>query len=311
MTAGAATHVTVITVDEPAEVAVGADFVLTVMVSCPAGCDLSSIPIEITAPDGARTTVEPGVGDTDVAAARRIALKAPLRAGEQIWLLSCAARKAGGWHHEASQLRVPVRIQPHETSLAVWAIPSPVITGRPFAIKVGAKSAAGCNLAGVPIAVRDEAGKVLASDVLGEKPWPGTSALYWVELALIAPAEAGMFSWSVEFAAAGLALPHHGASSRFCIAIVDPPQHKLTVKVVERETAIPVENAHVRLGAYRAATGSTGIAELMLPKGPYSLNVWKPGYEVPPTPIALDADLALEIAVAAIPEENPDDAWRM
>jgi len=311
MTAGAATHATAIAVDEPTEVAVGADFVLTVLVSCPAGCDLSGVPIEVTMPDGATTMVEPAAGDADSAAKRHIALRAPLQVGEHIWRLSCAAHESGGRHHDAGLLRVSVRTRPHETSLAVWSIPSPVVTGQPFTIKVGAKSAAECKLMDMRIAVCDEAGAVLASDVLGEKPWPGTSALYWSELTLVAPAEAGMFSWSVRFDATDLALPHHGASSRFSIAIVRPPEHRLTVKVVEQKTATPIENAQVRLGAYRVATGASGFAELMLPKGCYDLDVWKSGYEAPTTTIAIDADLAVEVVIAAVPEENPVAAWLM
>jgi hypothetical protein len=321
MTAGAAVHAIVIAVEEPAEVAVGAEFVLTVLVSCPAGCDLSGIPIEVVARDNATATVPPPYppppagegreGAADNAAARRIALKAPLRVGEHVWRLSCAAHESNGWDHGASLLRVPVRIRPHDTSLAVWAIPLPVVAGRPFGIKVGAKSAADCDLTGRHIAVCDAAGAVLASGVLGDTSWPGTSALYWTELTLIAPAEAGMFSWSVEFAAADLALPHQGSSSRFSIAIVDPPEHRLTIKVVEQETASPVENAQVRVGAYRAATGGSGFAELMVPKGSYDLNVWKSGYEVPTAPIVVDADLAVEVAIAPMPEENPDAAWQM
>ena len=321
MTAGAAAHATVITVEDVAEVAVGAEFVLTVRVSCLAGCDLSGIPIEVMAPDNATATVptphppphagEGREGVAEIAAARRIALKAPLRVGEHVWCLSCAAHKSSGWHHDASLLRVPVRVRPHETSLAVWAIPSPVVTSRPFAIKVGAKSAAGCDLTGMPIAVRDPAGVMLAGGVLGDTPWPGTSSLYWTELPLIAPAEAGMFSWSVELAAADLALPHQGSSSRFSIAIVDPPEHRLTIKVVAQETASPVENAHVRLGAYRATTDGSGFAQLMVPKGAYDLNVWKSGYDAPTASIVIDADRTVEIAMAPMPEENPDAAWQM
>jgi len=311
MTAGAATHVTVISVDEPAEVAVGSDLLLTVLVSCPAGCDLSGVAVEVTAPNGATTTIEPAAGDADIAVVRHFALTAPLQVGEHMWRLSCAAHESSGSHHDASLVRVPIRTRPHETSLAVWAIPSPVVTGQPFAIKVGAKSAAGCKLTGMPIAVCDEVGAVLASDLLGEKPWPGTGALYWTELELVAPAEAGMFSWSVKFGAADLAVPHRDASSRFSIAIVQPPEHRLTVKVIEQKTATPIENAQVRLGAYRAVTGASGLAELMLPKGSYDLDVWKSGYEAPTTPVMVDADLAVEIAITALPEENPDAAWLM
>jgi len=321
MTAGTATHAIVIAVEEPAEVAVGAEFVLTILVSCPGGCDLSGIPIEVAGPDNTTATVPPscaplhaGEGREGVvvtAAAGCIALKAPLRVGEHVWRLSCAAHERDGWHHGPSLLRVPVRIRPHETSLAVWAIPSPVVTGRPFTVRVGAKSAAGCDLTGMPIAVRDATAAVLASGVLGDTPWPDTSSLYWTELTLMAPAEAGMFSWSVEFAAADVTLPHQGSSSRFSIVIIDPPEHRLTIKVVDQETASPVENAQVRLGAYRAATADSGLAELMLPKGSYDLTVWKSGYEAPTTAIKVDADLAVEVAITPLPEENPDAAWQM
>jgi hypothetical protein len=91
----------------------------------------------------------------------------------------------------------------------------------------------------------------------------------------------------------------------------DPPEHRLTIKVVAQETASPVENAQVRLGAYRAATDGSGLAQLMVPKGAYDLNVWKSGYDAPTASIVIDADLAVEIAIAPIPEENPDAVWQM
>jgi hypothetical protein len=314
MTARATEHAIAIEINGPAEVAVGSDFVLTVSVSCPAGCDLSAAPIEITAPDGTKVMHKPAAadaGDAGTAASPEIAVKAPHQVGEHTWRLACAGLESNGAHHDAAVRPVSVRTRPHETSLAVWAIPSPVVTGQPFTIKVGAKSTTGCDLKGQRIAVCNEAGDVLAGGALGDTPWPGTSALYWTELALAAPAEAGMFSWSVKFDAAALALPHHGASSCFSIAIVSPPEHRLTVRVVERETATPIENAQVRLGAYRAATGDTGRAELMMPKGSYDLDVWKSGYEAPTTTVAIDADVTVEVAVAALPEENPDAVWQM
>jgi hypothetical protein len=302
-------HAIAIEVDAPADVAVAADFVLRVNLSCPAGCELSRVPIDVTTPDGA--AAPEAAGDDGIGTPRDIALKAPPRPGDHVWRIACGPHESGGAHHDAAARPVSVRIRPHETSLAVWAIPSPVVTGQAFAIKVGAKSTTGCDLKGQLIAVCDERGTVLAQGALGDTPWPGTSALYWTELALVAPAAAGMFAWSVRFDATALALPHHGASSSFSIAIVSPPEHRLTVKVVERETATPIENAQVRLGAYRAATGEAGVAELMMPKGSFDLDVWKSGYEAPTTTVAIDADVTVEVAVAALPEENPDAAWQM
>ena len=311
MTAQGGGHGVVIEVDEPAEVAVGADFVLAVRVSCPAGCDLSGLPVEVTTPDGAAIAATAVAGDHGVGEARSVALRAPLAAGEHVWRIACAAQASDRGEHAAAELALPIRVRPHETSLAVWAIPSPVVTGQCFAIKVGARSTTGCTLSGQAIAVCDEAGEVLARGVLGDTPWLGTSALYWTELGLAAPAKAGMFSWAVRFDAAALALAHNGTSSRFSIAIVDPPQHRLSVKVVARETAMPIEAAQVRLGPYRAATDHTGLAEIMMPKGSFDLAVWKSGYEAPDTAVVIEADVRIEVAIAAAPEEDLDATWQM
>jgi len=305
----------------PPEAAAGTDIVVKIRLACPAGCDLSGVPVIATAPDGTAVSIahqgrdeggderrDDGRDGGDI---RSIALTAPRQVGEHVWHLAVAAHEVAGVRHAAGALDLTVTTRPHETSLAVWAIPSPVVTGRRFALKVGAKSSAGCELHGQAIEIRDERGVAMASGSLGATPWPGTSALYWTELELPAPAEPGMFSWSVKFDPAELALPHEAASSRFCIAIVRPPEHRLTVKVVEQATAAPIQDALVRLGAYRAATGQSGLAEIMMPKGTFDLNVWKPGYAAPVRSVAIDADVTVEIEVAALPEENPDAAWQM
>jgi hypothetical protein len=296
----------------PAEVAAGADTIVKVKLACPAGCDLSGVPVMVTAPDGATMSIANNTLPIDDGAdIRSIALTAPRQLGDHTWRLATAAQEVAGVSHAAGTLDIAVRTRPRETSLAVWSIPSPVVTGRRFSLKVGAKSSAGCTLHGHRIEVRDERGIVIAGGSLGETPWLGTSALYWTELELDAPAAPGMFSWSVKFDPADLALPHDGASSSFTIAIVRPPEHRLTVKVKQQATAAPIQDALVRLGAFCAATDESGLAEIMMPKGTYDLNVWKAGYEAPARAVAIDADVTVEIEVAALPEENPDAAWQM
>ena len=65
-------------------------------------------------------------------------------------------------------------------------------------------------------------------------PWPGTSALYWTEVEVMAPDQEGMFWYAVNFAATDVETPHDGASSKFSVAIVRPPEHRLTVEVLEK-----------------------------------------------------------------------------
>jgi hypothetical protein len=306
-------HLAVIEACEPvpSEAAVGAEITVPVTVTCPAGCELAGIPLVVTTPDGSVLKLTPPEDYTGALAARAITLKVPPRVGAHVWRIAVEPHEVAGIRHAAGSMTFAITGLPQPTSLAVWGMPSPVVTGQSFAVKVGAKSAAGCDLRGCPIEIRDETDTVMARGCLAEEPWQGTSALYWTELELKAPPVPGMVAWSVRFAAAELALPHDGASARFTVAIVEPPEHRLTVKVFDHATAAPIADALVRLGTYRGATDQSGLAEIMMPKGTFDLAIWKAGYEAPAQTVAIDADLTVEVPVAAMPEENPDTAWLM
>jgi hypothetical protein len=312
MTAGIRTHATTIEVIEPAppEVAAGADIVLKVKVSCAAGCDLGSMPVKVTAADGAV------VGSGLRTSAQRdettdINFEAPRRTGEHICSVVFGPHEVAGIRHDEVSLPVRTRIIPHATSLAVWSIPSPVVIGERFEIEVGAKSSAGIALTAGNVEVRDESGVVVARGCLGETPYPGTTALYWTSIELAAPVREGMCAWSVGFELKEPDLPHEGASTAFSVSVVRPPEHRLTIKVIEKDTSAPVADAQVRLGAYRAATDPSGLAEVDMPKGVYDLNVWKVGFEAPARTVELNENVFVEVEVLTVPEENPDAAWLM
>jgi hypothetical protein len=240
-----------------------------------------------------------------------IALRAPRRVGEFVWTVHGPAHQTAAAHHEGSTLAIAFRTLPQGTSLAVWDIPSPVVTGARFAIKVGAKSAAGQELRGARIEIRDDTGATVAQSMLGGTPWPDTSALYWTEVELRAPAQEGLGAWRATFAASELELPHEASSSTFSVAVVRPPEHRLTVKVVDRETANPVENAIVRAGAFRATTNPDGLAQVAMPKGTFDLAIWKVGYEAPVRTVVIEDDMTVEVEVLTLPEEDPDAVWTM
>ena len=183
--------------------------------------------------------------------------------------------------------------------------------GERFSIKVGAKSSSGCELSGKKILVSDQSGTVLGRGSLQETPWPGTSALYWTEVEVPAPDQEGMFWCSVNFAAADIETPHEQSSSKFSVAIVRPPEHRLTIEVLEKDSKAPIEDAQVRLGAYGAATDPSGRAELALPKGTYDLTVWKVGYEAPGQIVDIHDDVSLQVEAVVVPPENPDAYWMM
>src|SRR5262249_19736105 len=158
----------------------------------------------------------------------------------------------------------------HETSLAIWDVPSAVADGECLTVKVGAKSAAGCALSGCAVEVLDQAGAALASGRLGELPWPGTAALFWTELELCAPLAPGLATFAARLDPAGLQPPHRSASLPFSMAVVAPPEHTLIVTVAAN--GAPIEEAYIRLGPIRAMTDAAGRAEIKLAKGRYELS---------------------------------------
>jgi len=304
-----ATHSTAIELSEPApaEVTAGTDLVLKIKLTCAAGCDLHSLPLTIKRADDTTAT-----GATcHINDGGEIALEVLPKVGPQSFTIEFGPHEATDVRHESCSLSLTVNAIPHGTSLAVWDIPSPIVKGDRFAIKVGAKSAANAELKGLEIAIVDSSDTVVARGRLRDTPWPGTTALYWDEVEVLAPAEVGLSRWSVRFAPAGLALPHDGTAAEFTAAIVPTPQHRLTVKVIEQQSKAPIEDVQIRLGAFRGATGPSGLAEVMMPKGHYDLQIWKAGYEAPARPVDIDADLAVEIEAALLPEEDPDAAWTM
>jgi hypothetical protein len=312
MTAGIRAHATTIEVIEPVppEVAAGADIVLKVKVSCAAGCDLAGVPVKVTAADGA--VVGSGLrAGAEQDETTDITLQAPRRTGQHVWNVVFGPHEVAGIRHDEVSLPVRTGIIPHATSLAVWSIPSPVVMGERFEIEVGAKSSAGIALTAGNVEVRDESGVVVARGCLGETPYPGTTALHWTSIELAAPAREGMCAWSVGFEPKEPDLPHEGASTAFSVSVVRPPEHRLTIKVIEKDTSAPVADAQVRLGAYRAATDPSGLAEVDMPKGVYDLNVWKVGYEAPARTVELNENVFVEVEVLSVPEENPDAAWLM
>ena len=306
------THATRIEVESspPAEVAVGSEIELQVRVSCSEGCDLDGLHLEIKAPDGTLSALRLS-GCEGADAAGTIALKAPQSVGQHAWNVAFPVQEIAGIQHEASSTSVGITTRPHATSLAVWDMPAPVVAGERFTIKVGAKSSADCRLEGQRIEICDETDSVAGRATLQGSPWPGTSGLYWTEVELRAPSNDGLSSWSARLAPVELGSAHDETSSQFHVAVVRPPEHTITVKIIEKQSGAPVGDVQVRLGAYRGATDQAGLAQIRVGKGRYDLNIWKVGYEAPGRSVDIDDDLAVEIEAVALPPEDPDALWGM
>jgi hypothetical protein len=306
------THPISVALSQPpaAEIDAGTDIVLKVKVSCPDGCDLRERVINVMAPDGVVVGGSRLAEFADnVNETTEFAFAAPDEVGEHSWTVVFPKSEADGLVHEEGSLPITVRTMAHDTSLAVWGVPSPIVTNHPFRIQVGATCSAGCDLEGKEIQISDESGAIIARGTLGETPWEGTRALYWTEVNLVAPAMQGATSQSISFAPTELKTPHGEASARFGFETVKPPQYSVTVKVVQKETGTPVADAQVRLGVYFACSDQTGLAKVAMPQGTYSLDVLKTGYETLSQVVDVHGDISVKVDVAEIPPENPDAYW--
>jgi hypothetical protein len=295
----------------PLELEVGANIILKVKVSCPEGCDLRGIPVKVMAPregnDEVVITTELATHDETINETEDFALKAPGQVGEHAWTILFLRHETEGLVHEESSLVVSFTTRPHTTSMAVWDVPSPVVMNRSFKVKVGVTCSATCQLVGQLIEVCDEAGAQIGESRLGETPWPGTSALYVAEVELAGSATEGMTLWSARFAARETELPHVEASASFSFRTARAPEHRVTVKVTEKDTKAPLGNVDVRLGVYQASTDAQGLANLELPGGVYDLDASKVGYETIPRTIEVGKDLMVQVEAVFSPEKDPDD----
>jgi hypothetical protein len=189
----------------------------------------------------------------------------------------------------------------HRTSLAVWDLASPLVIGRSARMKVGAKCSADCQLTDHEIEIHDQTGATIARANLGAAPLAGTSSLYWTELDFRAPAAPGTYTWEATSA-------HGDAFSNFTLITVPPPDHRLTIFVRDKTTQAPLPDVELRLGVYRASSDDRGLAAIELPKGNYTLNVWKVGYEHFSTPLDVTDSVTVDVEIA-IETEPAQPYW--
>ncbi len=214
------------------------------------------------------------------------------------------------------------KTESHPTSIAVWGVPSPVVVNRRFAATVGVKCSAGCALGGRGVVIRDAAGAEVGHARVGETPEPGTSALYAARVTLEAPADEGVHAWTAAFDGAEpdsgpprdaarvqeAAHVHSNTTATFGFRTTAPPEHRVTVTVVDRDTETRVAGAEVRVGVYRGTTDASGQAHVAVHPGSYDLYVRKAGYKPHADRIpVVSGDVILEVAAVRVTDADLDD----
>ena len=183
----------------------------------------------------------------------------------------------------------------HDTNVAVWDIPSPVVTERPCRVKVGVACSAGCTLDGHEITVHDADGTLLRGARLSNAPWPGTSGLYWAEVELPALEPEGPRTLQ-----ARCNKGPHSTSATFSFTIAGQPEHAVRIAAIDSTTGAPIDCVEVRVGAFRATTDGEGTATIAVPGGAYQVILWKVGYQAPPVTIAVAEDVRVAVEMEVV-----------
>jgi len=208
---------------------------------------------------------------------------------------------------------------PHTTNVVVWDIPSAIVVGERFRIKVGMKCSSECPLANRDFGIYDHGvegsgigdqgskeGKRVATGTLSGDRWPGTIGLYVAEVELEAPAAEGLYEWSVRSLGSDAEIPHAEGSVSFGVRVVSHPEYLVTVETVDKESQTPLSGARVVMHPYKAVTDERGIAEVRVAKGAYKLFVSQSRYLTFGLPVEVDADMTAraELYVEPVQERN-------
>src|SRR5262245_26024550 len=86
----------------------------------------------------------------------------------------------------------------HTVNVVAWDVPSAIVAGERFRLKVGIKCASECDLTNSDFVVFDHEGTQLTRRTMPGDCWPGTTALYVAEVELEAPAAEGLYAWSAQ-----------------------------------------------------------------------------------------------------------------
>ena len=310
----------------PETLDMGAPFCLSLAVSGQPGLDLAGVPYQVMQVDTVicegvfPSTVridpnsddfDPRNGPVDLRDRLTLWLRAPPSIGDFCWRLVVPGWVRGAEEYTPTELCFSFTTGMHQTSLAVWDVPSPVEINARFRFKVGAKCSACCPLHGHIVEVYDETGAVVARSGLGHADWAEAEGLCWADLVVNAPATLGMATFTIAFPAdEHETAAHRSASTSFSVMLVEQACHAASIVVVEKCVGAPVADVHVRLGFHRAATDAQGAVAFRVAPGEHRLVLWKAGYAVPEQLITIGDDMCLIVEAEALPPKDPYERWR-
>jgi hypothetical protein len=291
----------------PGVVDAGAEITLHGRVSCTPPCDLRGHTLLIKNQSGDDAgTIELTRFDGATNETGDLVLHAPLEPGECSWSAVCPAVVKDGVAYAQATAPVTFTVKPHTTNVVAWDIPSAIVAGDRFRIKVGIKCSIECDLANRAFGIHDHEGKQVARGTLAADRWPGTTALHVAEVELVAPSSEGLYAWSVRGPVPEPGLPHAEGSASFGVRVVPQPEYVVTVETVDRESRTPLSGARVVMHPYKAVTDERGVAKVRVAKGAYKLFVSQTSYLTFGLPVDVSTDMTAraELDLEPVPERN-------
>ena len=208
--------------------------------------------------------------------------------------------------HETREPVVNAPVAPHTTNVVVWDVPSAVVIGERFRIKVGIKCSDECDLTNREFEILDHDATRITTGTLTGDQWPGTTGLYVAEVELKAPGAEALYTWSVKIPGSDGEIPHAEGSTSFGVRVVSHPDYLVTVEAFDRESQQPLSAARVVMHPYKAVTDEHGRAEVRVAKGTYTLFVSQTRYLTFGMPVDVTADMTAraELDVEPVTERN-------
>jgi hypothetical protein len=223
--------------------------------------------------------------------------------GSYSWVARYSNAAEGGPSHAEVSSSLSFDFRPHALSLAVWDLPSPVISGETIFVKVGAKCGNDCPLEGYPLRLCDEKGVSLASVTLGSEPWEGSQALYWAPASFKAPKETGTYTYHVHTDASK---DHGAARGEFSFYVAQKPGCTVSIVVKDKESEAFLPLATVALHPYSACTDEAGYASVPAVVGQAKLTVKAADYESRQLDLVVTGDTSLVVMLTAKPKYEGD-----
>ena len=291
----------------PAVVDAGAEVTLQGKVSCSPACDLRGHTVLVKDQGGADVVrVEISQFDGVTNATGEFGVKAPVQPGVYTWLAVSPAVVKEGVSYVQASTPISFTVKPHTTHVVAWDAPSVVVVGERFRMKVGIKCSNECDLTNGNFGIYNHEGTQVASGTLTGDRFPGTSGLYVAEVELEAPAQEGLYTWSVGRQGSDAGILHAEGSISFGVRVVSHPQYLLTVEAVDKDSQTPLSGARVVMHPYKGVTDERGIAEVRVAKGAYRLFVSQTKYVTFALPLEVTADIKtrVELELEPVTERN-------